>query len=394
VRQGPITPVPPLEWEILLEAVRADGLRKEYFHTLLERGPDWAVLREAAVRHAVLPLVYIRLKEAAGDLVPAEEMARFREFYAANARRNLRLAQKMLRALAILSGRGIEAVPLKGPVLASESYGDLSLRQMIDVDILVRRQDFGRVYGSLEQAGYLPEFPLSGKRLSWQMRGVKHLAFSDRDDVLEIHWSLSESFFSFSYDGEECWPRLRTARLLEREVRAFSPEDELLILCIHGAKHCWARLGWIVDVARFLKSRSALDWSVIAERAEGTGARRIVALGLRLAEEVGGAVLVPEAEKLSRPDVVARSLSDYVKDRLPSYVEEPGLWESATFFLRSRERLRDRLFFILNRTFTPQRGDFTGIDLPAFLYPFYYVVRPFRLAYDRCLSSRLGAGGE
>src|SRR5207244_11975507 len=44
-------------------------------------------------------------------------------------------------------------------------------------------------------------------------------------------------------------------------VRTLSAEHLLLVLCAHGAKHCWERLGWICDVAELLRGTPALDLS-------------------------------------------------------------------------------------------------------------------------------------
>ena len=34
-----------------------------------------------------------------------------------------------------------------------------------------------------------------------------------------------------------------------RDVPALSLEDELVLICVHGAKHFWERLMWTADIA-------------------------------------------------------------------------------------------------------------------------------------------------
>ena len=68
-------------------------------------------------------------------------MHQLRERYHSNARRNLFLVSELLKLLKLLESHGIGAIAFKGPVLALYAYGNLSLRQQLDLDILVRKRD-------------------------------------------------------------------------------------------------------------------------------------------------------------------------------------------------------------------------------------------------------------
>jgi hypothetical protein len=46
-------------------------------------------------------------------------------------------------------------------------------------------------------------------------------------------------------------------------VPTLSKADYLLALAVHGAKHFWRRMNWIVDVDRLLTSSPDLDWDLI-----------------------------------------------------------------------------------------------------------------------------------
>ena len=56
-----------------------------------------------------------------------------------------------------------------------------------------------------------------------------------------------------------------------REVRTFSLEDTPLLLCVHGSKHIWERLGWIADIAALTKTSRPVDWTLVLERARRFG---------------------------------------------------------------------------------------------------------------------------
>ena len=61
--------------------------------------------------------------------------------------------------------------------------------------------------------------------------------------MLEIHWAFVPPHFSFDLDFLNCWARRVQIPLANRTVPALHPEDLLLVLCVHGSKHCWSHLG-------------------------------------------------------------------------------------------------------------------------------------------------------
>src|SRR6202040_1346989 len=87
-----------------------------------------------------------------------------------------------------------------------------------------------------------------------------------------------------------------------REVPALSLEDELILICVHGAKHFWERLMWIADVAALISGKQSPDWGRVITVAREVGAERILRLGLRLASEVLGAELPAQLEASVRSD--------------------------------------------------------------------------------------------
>jgi hypothetical protein len=66
-------------------------------------------------------------------------------------------------------------------------------------------------------------------------------------------------------------------------MMTLAPEDDLLILAIHGGKEMWWRLNWACDIAAFNESHPKLDWIAILERARAQGCLRMVLLAMSLA---------------------------------------------------------------------------------------------------------------
>src|SRR6202040_305868 len=97
-----------------------------------------------------------------------------------------------------------------------------------------------------------------------------------------------------------------------REVPALSLEDELILICVHGAKHFWERLVWIADVAALISAKQPPDWSRAMLAAREVGAERILLLGLRLASDVLGAQLPAQLEPSVQSDRTVAKLATQI----------------------------------------------------------------------------------
>jgi hypothetical protein len=78
---------------------------------------------------------------------------------------------------------------------------------------------------------------------------------------------LTLPYFPRPLPLEEFLARQIRVRLNAREVPALSMEDELVLICIHGAKHFGKRLIWVADVAALVSRQWSLGWERSAESA-------------------------------------------------------------------------------------------------------------------------------
>jgi hypothetical protein len=128
-------------------------------------------------------------------------------------------------------------------------------------------------------------------------------------------------------------------------VPTLAPEDLLLYLCVHGAKHHWQRLAWIGDVAALLRTYE-LEWGRLLDQADQTGGRRMLGLGMWLAQTLLGAVCPVDVQQRLYADPAIPGLAEEVLTRLfatPSRSLTLAAWDRPRFYLRVRERWRDRL---------------------------------------------------
>ena len=314
----------------------------------LASGPvEWECLAAAASAHGVLPLLYRALKTACPDAIPQPAADRLRDLAHACACRNAFLAGELRRVMGLLGESGVAAVPLKGPVLALQAYGDVLLRQYWDLDILIRRHDFARVVGLLSDAGYRPPRPMSRARRAVLLRfGFEcNLAREDGACCVQLHWAGSGGAISLPLDPDRLRERLVMLPLAGAMLPTLPVEELLLYLCAHGGRHCWRRLQWVCDVAELLRRHSGGEWGrlVALSRASGTG--RMLSLGLLLAHDLLDAPLPADLLRQVESDALLPALA--AQSRRWLFTREPRGGATAAqefcFQLRLRERWRDRV---------------------------------------------------
>ena len=384
------------EDKILIACISSDSERFEQIRRLLDSGIDWDYLIRSAQRHRVMPLVYQILNKRFAENVPRLFFNRIKEAYQDSIKVNLMLTGELLKLLKLFADNHIAAIPYKGPALAQSLYGDVSLRQFGDLDILAHKNDVLKIKELLINAGGRPELDLTASQEVEYLNSHNEYAFfcNKARIYVEVHWEVTERFFTFPLDAERLWDRLVCVHLAGRQVLTLSPEDSLLILCAHGTKHLWERLGWICDVARLIDVNQDLKWEEAFEHATRLGSERMLFLGLFLANDLLGARLPEEVSQRMLADKSVRRLASEIRQRLfrPGN-DSPGIIESALFHLKARERARDRIKYLLRLALQTTVNDWLFLPLPRPLFFLYYPLRPIRLAlkYGANLLKRIQA---
>jgi hypothetical protein len=343
----------------------------------LLRGPvDWDLLLLLATRHALVPLVERQLATHFAGFVPAPVRDRLGRAARAALARSVMLTEELLRVLAALRTSGVPALAYKGPALAHQIYGDVTLRTFRDLDVLVTRADFFRARAALEALGYRASPSLTAAQEEALMRSEcdQALVHETSGALVELHWAVTPPHFSFPLETEALLARAVTVELAGVPVAAPGPEDLLLLLAMNGAKDLWTRLEPAALIAALLAR--GLDCAPVLARARTLRAERMLALGLTLAAELFG--VVPPELLRERPDPGLAALVREARARLLSDEGPgPGLLEIARFRLRTREHWADRLRYCALWAITPTPADAPPVPRP--LWPVAYAWRPLRL---------------
>lgn len=373
------------EVQLLLACTRTtmDSLNAERISNLVQQEAiDWPSVKRLAQQHAVVPLVSHQLDRLCPELAINSAVAQLGRDFRENARRNLHLSSHFLRLSRELEQEGIPVVPYKGPALAVTVYGDLALRHAGDLDLLVRRQDVWRARDLLLSRGYREKNQWSREQQKLVLDAYFNfqMIHEEPGTLVEIHWAFVPKYYSFPLDLEDLWPGLEWVTLSNMEFRNPAPADLLLLLCLHGSKHCWSRLQWICDVAELVRAYPDSDWGWTMEWADAIGGRRMIQLGLLLAQDLLGAALpdrlAPYVLGDSEVHLLAARVRRYLFDESLS---PPGEFARFLFQVRVRERFRDRVRNWFHLATSLNEKDIIFLRLPRILSFFYPLTRLLRL---------------
>jgi hypothetical protein len=209
---------------------------------------DFDVLAQALSRRALLGLVGTRL----ADLAPGRLPARFSDEVEAVVAWQRRRASVVIaitdRLLSVLESAGIEALPVKGPLLGQEVFGDAGLRVSQDIDLLVAVEELEEARRVLERIGY----SLRGEHHSGLPR-LHHVLLHASGGMpsVELHWRLHwyETGFSagvIARSGPD-----------EARGRRPTPADELAMLLLFFSRDGFVGLRYPADVAAWMDAFGA-----------------------------------------------------------------------------------------------------------------------------------------
>jgi len=380
--------------EILLCIARRE-IDRAKLRDLAQQQTDWDYLFTLAYAHGLLPLLHKHLATNAADIVPGQFLSRLKRESVANSQNVLHLVGKQLAVYKLFKENGIPVALFKGALLAEMAYGEISLRQAGDIDVLISRQHFAQARSLLESLSYVMSPKLTRAQLDSHLSNHCEIQFM-RDEwftVVDLHWNLAPRSFVFGVTAEQVLSRLQTVSLAGMTVETFGAEDLLLYQAMHGAKHLWRRLEWISALSESLRAMLSINWDVVLERAAKAHATRMLALGLRLVERFSDARVPAHVLAAIDSDGAMKRMASIIRADLFVTFGAADSTETNLYNLRIMDRKRDVLISALRSIFVPTLPDWQTLALPASLHPLYYAYRPLRLSkvYTTSLWRRVRA---
>jgi hypothetical protein len=353
---------------------------------------DWNLFLNLAMHHRIYPLIYPKLKML--EWVPENVRNILGQQYRQNTFQMLHLSVEMEKISQLISENQIRLLILKGPVLSTDLYGDVSLRTCGDLDVLVPIHDLERVELLLSKQGYLKDDYIQTILGDWKWRHHHVTYFHSQKKIkLEVHWRLNpgpgkEPHF------DELWERKRISSLTSTPVYYLGREDLFLFLVSHGARHGWSRLRWLTDIDGILKQE--IDWVKLIKRLKQYQYLHIGGQALILASQLLNSKLVEDSKPLfqgKRPKKLAQEAVFYF-ERMVNLHTFPVPEDIAVYHKRhlfSLMAAKQKFFFILSFLY-PYPEDAEILPLPKQFHFLYFPLRPFLWSWRKLKKQVLRRG--
>ena len=338
----------------------------------------------AASQHGILPLVYKTLKRLNDKNFLDTQHATLNAFllelkqaYLSIARRNMLMSAELIHILKMLEKDGIDALAFKGPTLAQMAYGDITLRQYSDIDILIHSEDRKKAADLLEKKGYIALLSMGPKQEQVWYRNAKEMSLyqPEKNIHIDLQWQFFDNDYPLHYTLDTLWKTARVISLNGNPVRTFSADSLLIYLCIHGSKHLWERIGWIKDIDLLIRSE-ALNWKQIEREIDGSGFERMFLLGLYLANSYFKTPLPDTVNEQIKGQVWLEKLEYFI---INDWEAKKNIFHNSAAMLHLFPTPGLKLKYLIKVIIKPAKNEYRYVDLPENFYWAYYLLRPYLL---------------
>ncbi len=382
---------PSCELELVIFCARPQSPEnEERLLELLKQGVNWNEVLACASQHNLLLALCKSLLRLDPSPLQQEQLETLRGIEREEGKSNLAIFGEMVQLLRLFEAAGIPAIPHEGPVLALMAYNSFTLRTFADLNFVIAQREIPAAVALLRATGYRAQFePVEAEAGRWGRVPGQYSFVSDYSRILvELHTERTLRYFPRTIDLEKLNGRMIEIDIGGQKVRTFSVEDTLVMLSVHGAKHFWERLSWIVDLAN-LSASQPVNWSNTIKIAAEMKCLRLLLSGLYLAHELFGAELpqslLDNAENDSNVLWLSRKVSEKYKGISDS---SAGVIPRFAFRLRSRDGIGQGLRHVLRLAISPTESDREIVSLPTALSPLYVFLRPWRLMREYGLGVR------
>ena len=257
---------PTKEQRLLLRASILRG--KEAIEALQEWKANINIANLDQGSQRLLPLLYHNLHSQG---IEDTLMNRFKGVHRLTWYKNQLLFHHVAILLHSFHNDGIQTMVLKGAALSLFYYRDYGLRPMTDFDILVQSKQASAAINLIIKSGWtqksqrlLEHFP----EIYFSVNKAFNFESTNRCE-LDLHWHLlSECCYPGADD--DFWGNAVPAKIHDISTQILDPTDQLLHVCVHGAK--WNHIPtfrWAADAMMILNATQyEIDWNRLIMQAQ------------------------------------------------------------------------------------------------------------------------------
>lgn len=312
--------------ELLCLCIRhCDFLEKDRIRELYQRNDPSDIFDEAKL-NGVASIVAHALVETLGHKdVPQQ----WHDEYSAIESKLTAYMSELDKVATLLAKNDIELLALKNSGITKGMYPHWGACPMGDIDVLVDRAKFRKAHSILVDAGYTLKFrsPFEEENIdaAEEGGGAEYSVTMDNGEHLwfELQWRpVAGRWIQPKQEPDASELIARSVAIPGSDVRLLSPEDNLLQVALHTAKHTFVRAPGFrlhTDVDRIVSTQT-IDWQLFLSRVSELRTKTAVFLSLAMAQSL----LHTEI-----PDFVLDSLrpASWKVELMTGWIEKVGVFE-------------------------------------------------------------------
>ena len=338
---------------------------------------NWEYFAQLAASHKLTSLVFPFLEQLKPE-IPEETYQKIKSGNVQHTRRSLRQIEQTIHLQELFNEEKIPAVFFKGIVLSQRLYDNPTAKNSIDIDLLMPLEYVEKAAGMLRERGYRMTYPaisMTPKQTQINYGISHHYGFHhyEKGVHLELHWNLTNprSLLPLHFGG--LYQRAGQIHLKDHPVTTLSDADYLSYLAVHGARHQWSRLNWLLDFAQLLNQTAKEEHEKARLTLRNLGMEKCFQQACLMSHLIYG---IPESQTELQTDqlrqkFIEKPLKALKESKSPEALEK---LKDLPYNLSLRRAFKYK-FNLLFRWRT-HHTNWAQIKLPDHLFFLYYPLRP------------------
>lgn len=356
----------------------------EFQSYIKEHDLDWTSVYNIIAAHHIRPVVHSVITKY--DIrVNDKFLSRLKHDMMLVVTRNQLKVKQTTELYTCLQQKGVSAFFYKGVMLSEVLFGDYTSREVDDIDILIKRDDFFKTRDTLTGVGYLSRHNSDSNTFYNHMLKVDceykcAIKTGNYINKVEIHWSPTHKMFDVPVDNNMLFRHGVNTSVSGKEINILDIHDHILVMLIHhGVNDVWRLLKHLLDWAMVLyRNDLDIDRDVLNEKITKARLVATTAAGTDMCYQLFGiGNNMQEFPHMNVDKLIKNVLTFQLlnKNRVAT-IKNFGLQ------LLLKDNIRDKSRLILNYIVTfvqPSIRDIQAFHLPDRLHFVYYIFKPFRL---------------
>lgn len=336
---------------------------------------NWSEFISLSYIHGVFPLVYNCLKKY-DCLIPKEFFTSMKSTYLDIVKSNMFMTNELLNILEILKENNIKAIPFKGPILSQMVYGDVVSRQYVDLDILFDKKDITKLQNLINKLKFKKNLQLTIEQEKIWINYAHDISYKTLNNInIEFHWRMLDFNHPINLNQIDFLNSIDSFKFNGVSLNKIKNEESLIYLCVHGTKHLYERVEWIVDIDKYIRKQK-IDWEIIDKLIENDNSKRFFYLGLYLSNYLFNTPLDKNITKNFDNNI--KKTSKYILSNWNKQLKFQNK-NNLKYMLKLFLTYKDKLKYINKIYFKPTFSEYSYLSFPKYLNFLYYPLRQYLL---------------